>query len=458
MLINFDNYSSPTDSHPIPTGYAGCSWNSLVEGAPWAGISTWNFYIANGGSQGTVNFSRPVIIKSVRVSSGASNVFTLSSTGNPNASITTSSNNPQNLVTGWINPVTSFTLHSSTGDQVFDDLRLTTSNGAQTPTPTSTAIPTLSPTITTTPTSALSSTPTATLPPTITPTATSTPDPNATATRSPTVTLTRTATPTPTSNIEVVDPSDIAALPTLTDVLLDFNNFVNPVDGKLIPANYAGCSWNSLVEGSPWAGFTTWNSYFASGSQQGTILFPRPVIIRSIRVSSVLSSVFTLSSLGNSDRSITTSGNNPQTLVTGWTNPVTTLSLRSSSSDQVWDDLRLTTGGGSPLATQFQVSVDSAAHQRFGLYYPVTYMFQLPTGSSNLSAQFRYHPTDNWSPLNTMTSADLFNGINAVRFDYPNNIAYISVAFPLNSDVIYLRVRKWSNRGPAFLSLDPILL
>jgi hypothetical protein len=234
----------------------------------------------------------------------------------------------------------------------------------------------------------------------------------------------------------------------LTDVLLDFNNYVNPVDGQPIPTNYAGCTWNSLVEGSPWAGVTTWNIYFAGGSQQGTIIFPRPVIIRSIRVSSTISSVFTMSSIGNPDRSITTSGNNPQTLVTGWINPVTILTLGSSSSNQVWDDLRLTTGAGSPLATQFQVSVDAAAHQRLGLYYPVTYMFQLPTGSSNLSAQYRYNPADNWSPVTTMTSADLFNGINAVRFDYSNNIAYISVAFSLNSDAIYLRILNGQTEVP----------
>ena len=34
-------------------------------------------------------------------------------------------------------------------------------------------------------------------------------------------------------------------------------------------------------------------------------------------------------------------------------------------------------------ATQFQVVIDHADHQRFGLYYPVTYMFQIPAGSSN---------------------------------------------------------------------------
>jgi len=92
------------------------------------------------------------------------------------------------------------------------------------------------------------------------------------------------------------------------------------------------------------------------------------------------------------------------------------------------------------VATQFQVVIDSTAHQRYGLYYPVTYMFQIPGGSSNLSAQYRYNQADSWSSLPVRTSADFFNGINAVRFDYANNVAYLSVAFSSTSDVIYLRV------------------
>ena len=256
------------------------------------------------------------------------------------------------------------------------------------------------------------------------------------------------ALPANSQSNEVVNPADIATLPAGTNVLLNFNNFPNPAEGQPIPANSAGCRWSSLVEGAPWGPLTTWYFYIANGGPQGTIIFPRPVVVNSVRVSSSASNVFTLSSAGNPDASVTTSGDTPQTLVTGWTHPVTTLTLRSSTDDQAFDDLRLTTSGGSPTANQFQVLVDSTAHQRFGLYYPVTYMFQIPTGSSNLTAQYRYHPADNWTPLTPMTSADFFNGVNAVRFDYPNNIAYISVAFSLNSDAIYLRVLNGQTEVP----------
>jgi hypothetical protein len=200
------------------------------------------------------------------------------------------------------------------------------------PTPRTTATPTPSPTPT----------------PTNTPTTTPTPTPtNNTPTPTPTNTPTRTPTPTPantpTPGGEVVDPADITTLPAGTNVLLDFNNFPTNVNNQLLPAHYAGGMWNSLVEGRSWAGITTWNFYITNGGPQGTINFPRPVIINSVRVSSAGSNVFTLSSAGNADVSITTSNNNPRTLTTHWTTPVTSLTLRSSTSDQAFDDLRLTT-------------------------------------------------------------------------------------------------------------------
>ncbi len=91
-------------------------------------------------------------------------------------------------------------------------------------------------------------------------------------------------------------------------------------------------------------------------------------------------------------------------------------------------------------ATQFQVTINSAAHQTFGLYYPVTYMFQIPSGSSNLTAQYRYDSAGNWTTLTPKTSADFFNGVNAARFDYGAARAYLSVAFAQNSDHLFLRI------------------
>src|SRR5512139_1837469 len=45
---------------------------------------------------------------------------------------------------------------------------------------------------------------------------------------------------------------------------------------------------------------------------------------------------------------------------------------------------------------EFQIAVDAAAHQRYGLFYPVTYEFALPIGASGLSAQYRYQADGAW--------------------------------------------------------------
>jgi hypothetical protein len=218
-----------------------------------------------------------------------------------------------------------------------------------TPSSTSTSTPTNTPTSTNaaTATPSRTATPTLTRTATVTPSRTPTPTPTLTGpTNTPTPTRTPTATATPTQSAtpggEVVNPANIGILAAGTNVLLNFDNFASPVDGRPIPANYAGCTWTKLVEGEPFAGDPTWNIYDNSGTQ-GTITFPRPVLVRSMRVSSVGSTTFTLISPGNPNVSLTTSGNNPQTLTTGWSTAVTSLTLRASSGDQLFDDLRLTT-------------------------------------------------------------------------------------------------------------------
>jgi hypothetical protein len=89
---------------------------------------------------------------------------------------------------------------------------------------------------------------------------------------------------------------------------------------------------------------------------------------------------------------------------------------------------------------EFQIAINSVAHQAYGLYYPVTYTFHIPSGSSNLAAQYRTDSAAKWITLSNKTSTDFFNGVNAVRFDYAGAVAYVSVAFVLNSDNLYVRI------------------
>ena len=88
----------------------------------------------------------------------------------------------------------------------------------------------------------------------------------------------------------------------------------------------------------------------------------------------------------------------------------------------------------------YRVSLDSAAHAKFGLYYPATYVLGIPGGSSGLTAQYRYDTVSAWNSLPAKTTSDFFNGIAAARFAYASNTAYVSVPFSSSSDTIYLRV------------------
>jgi len=92
-----------------------------------------------------------------------------------------------------------------------------------------------------------------------------------------------------------------------------------------------------------------------------------------------------------------------------------------------------------PGNNEYLIQVDPAAHRKFGLYYPVTYKFRIPTGLSGLSAQYRYIAAD-WNTLPVRTSTEIFNGIDAARFDYDRGFAYISIRLSRASDNIYLRV------------------
>ncbi|HEY3307777.1 MAG TPA: Ig-like domain-containing protein, partial [Desulfuromonadaceae bacterium] len=87
----------------------------------------------------------------------------------------------------------------------------------------------------------------------------------------------------------------------------------------------------------------------------------------------------------------------------------------------------------------YLIHLKSADLQKFGLYYPVTYKFKMPPGASGLAAQYRYAVDEVWQELPEKMNGELFNGIDAVRFDYGGGFAYASIRFSRLSDSIYLR-------------------
>ncbi len=102
----------------------------------------------------------------------------------------------------------------------------------------------------------------------------------------------------------------------------------------------------------------------------------------------------------------------------------------------------------------YVISVDSEKHNDYGLCYPVTYIFNIPAAASDMEVFYRFSLLEPWVTLDKKTTNDLFNGVNAVRFDYANDKAYVSVAFANYSDDIFLRFTEAGS--PATVTYDTI--
>ncbi|MFA5902326.1 MAG: hypothetical protein WC836_00205 [Desulfobacula sp.] len=97
--------------------------------------------------------------------------------------------------------------------------------------------------------------------------------------------------------------------------------------------------------------------------------------------------------------------------------------------------------------SDYRLSVDATIHNDYGLTYPATYEFLIPVGSSGLKAYKRLPSASGWTQITEKYVTDYFNGIEAVRFDYVNNRAYISVAIPAIGNIIYLRITDASDQN-----------
>lgn len=97
---------------------------------------------------------------------------------------------------------------------------------------------------------------------------------------------------------------------------------------------------------------------------------------------------------------------------------------------------------------QFGITVEPAAHQKYGLAYPLTYRFCLPPDSPEADVYVKHMPSATWHKLASKTEGDLFNGLEAVRIS-PDMEALVSVGFPPQSDHIYLVFQdRHGNRIP----------
>jgi hypothetical protein len=106
---------------------------------------------------------------------------------------------------------------------------------------------------------------------------------------------------------------------------------------------------------------------------------------------------------------------------------------------------------GSMIVT----TLDHSFHLSYGCKYPITFQIAIPSGDANLQARRKYSNGDAWTILTEKTSRDTFNAIEAVRFDYADNLAYVSAAFSDASDSMFIQIID-SLSNPVMINFDGI--
>ncbi len=87
----------------------------------------------------------------------------------------------------------------------------------------------------------------------------------------------------------------------------------------------------------------------------------------------------------------------------------------------------------------FVFVVQHQLYIKYGVAFPLTYKFIIPPGVPNLIAKEKHSSLDSWQPIPEKHKGDTFNNIEAVRFNYNKNIAYISAAFNGN-DSLFIEI------------------
>jgi hypothetical protein len=124
----------------------------------------------------------------------------------------------------------------------------------------------------------------------------------------------------------------------------------------------------------------------------------------------------------------------PPTPDDGATISTTTVTINVTSNE----NLTTATMAWWSNPVDFKITVNDTLQNKWGLKYPVTYVFNIPDGSSDIEVFRKDSETDSWKQLPEKTSTDFFNGIECVRFDYIQDKAYVSVGFNTTNS-IYIR-------------------
>ncbi len=86
------------------------------------------------------------------------------------------------------------------------------------------------------------------------------------------------------------------------------------------------------------------------------------------------------------------------------------------------------------------IQIDHDYHVKFGFKYPITYLLRIPNDNQDLIAEKQYSDSTLWQKIPTKSSTELYNGIEAVRFDYQSGVAYVSASFDDQCDSLLIRI------------------
>ncbi len=108
----------------------------------------------------------------------------------------------------------------------------------------------------------------------------------------------------------------------------------------------------------------------------------------------------------------------------------------------------------SGLGKIFKISVNETDHENYGLSYPITYVFSIPSSWTSGCVYYRFRESDPWIAMLEKSSEDYFNGITACRFDFENDKVFVSVGFGDVSHEIYLKIGSPISVPEDFLTIQ----
>ncbi len=90
--------------------------------------------------------------------------------------------------------------------------------------------------------------------------------------------------------------------------------------------------------------------------------------------------------------------------------------------------------------------VEHEFHLRYGLAFPLTFKLNITSGVTGLIAKEKHSSKDLWEVMSEKHKDDVFNDVEAVRFDYGNRSAFISASFKDN-DSLFIKICDTNGNG-----------